>query len=59
MTCLSCLQEDETLGDEEGCLDGDVYTYCESELCGGLCEYIGKCDCECHKRERVEGDGDE
>lgn len=58
MTCLSCLPEEEALVAEEGCLDGEVFTYCESEFCGGMCEYIGKCYCECHKQEQAVKGGD-
>lgn len=32
-----------------GCIDGDRYTYCSSEDCYGMCEYVGACQCErCH-----------
>lgn len=28
-----------------GCVDGDVYDYCEAVECDGFCEYIGRCPC--------------
>jgi hypothetical protein len=27
------------------CVDGDVYGPCSSGLCGGVCEYDGRCTC--------------
>ena len=50
--CRSCVDSDsdqwDNLWDEEGCLDGEVYGYCSSDLCGGLCESFGTCPCTCH-----------
>ena len=34
--------------DMAGCINGDWYGLCPSENCYGLCEYEGRCDCECH-----------
>lgn len=31
-----------------GCINGHVYGPCTSDRCGGLCEYVGICDCQCH-----------
>ncbi len=30
------------------CIDGTVYGPCGSEYCGGVCEHVGACDCDCH-----------
>lgn len=38
---------------EEGCINGAVYGYCTSELCYGMCEYLGTCGCECHEEETM------
>jgi len=39
--------------DAWGCLNGEIYGYCTSELCGGLCEYEGTCGCGCHLNEET------
>lgn len=31
-----------------GCIDGISYGPCGHENCYGMCEYLGRCDCECH-----------
>jgi hypothetical protein len=38
------------LGDSEVemCIDGEVYGYCESHLCGGYCVAVDTCTCTCH-----------
>jgi hypothetical protein len=47
--CNSCIDvTDPRYNDDEGCIDGRVYGYCGDDLCGGLCEQIGRCDCQCH-----------
>lgn len=33
----------------EGCIEGSVYGYCGWDICDGMCEYQGKCECECHE----------
>ena len=33
---------------DDACINGEVYSYCSSEHCGGACEPVGKCKCECH-----------
>jgi hypothetical protein len=33
---------------DNGCIGGDWYGYCDSELCYGFCEYMGECPCDCH-----------
>ena len=50
MSCRSCTPWDKR-DDYEGCVDingGEVYGCCTSDLCGGLCEYLGSCPCVCH-----------
>lgn len=29
-----------------GCVDGEVYGPCSSDLCGGVCTYDGRCTCQ-------------
>lgn len=31
------------------CIEGEWWGPCESEYCGGGCEYAGECPCECHQ----------
>lgn len=38
----------------ERCIDGIVYGYCSSDLCYGVCEYLGMCDCQCHVPKDIE-----
>lgn len=33
----------------EGCIEGSIYGWCDSDMCSGLCEYLGKCECDCHE----------
>lgn len=52
MTCLSCADQVTVDAHPEwedtGCLDGEVYGPCESEFCGGLCDFVRRCGCPCH-----------
>ena len=45
-----CFDPDKT---DDLCLNGLRYTYCESEYCGGACQDVGRCPCECHGEGRV------
>lgn len=53
--CASCDEatEDHAFYVGRGCIWGVVYDYCEHEGCGGLCEDMGPCECECHVAERA------
>jgi len=44
--CERCSEERWDSG--SGCINGDWYEPCESEYCYGMCDYAGKCGCECH-----------
>lgn len=33
----------------DGCINGGWYDACSSDNCYGLCDYVGKCDCICHR----------
>ncbi len=33
------------------CINGTVYGPCVSEHCGGVCEHVGRCDCDCHRNK--------
>lgn len=33
---------------DNGCVEGLWYGYCDSIYCGGFCEYMGECPCDCH-----------
>jgi hypothetical protein len=35
--------------EQSRCIDGSVYGPCVSEYCGGVCEFVGDCDCTCHQ----------
>jgi len=37
--------------DEEYCIDGIIYGFCESEYCNGVCEAMGDCECVCHEEK--------
>lgn len=43
--CVECIESWDTL---YCCLDGIILGPCESEYCGGGCEYAGECECSCH-----------
>lgn len=34
------------------CIDGRVYGPCSHDACGGVCEYHGECECECHTADQ-------
>lgn len=36
-------------GDWWACIGGLLYGPCESDRCGGVCEFKGECDHDCHK----------
>jgi hypothetical protein len=40
---------------DNGCIQGTWYGYCESDLCGGMCEPTGTCPCPCHKAPVIDG----
>ena len=42
---LVCACEDD--GDDQ-CINGTVYSYCTSDLCGGACSPAGLCSCPLH-----------
>lgn len=47
--CNECIDVmDDRYNDWTGCIHGEIYTTCESEFCGGLCEPVGQCPCVCH-----------
>lgn len=49
MTCLSCDDEDGRGWDRmRGCINGTIYGTCDDERCGGFCEDMGECGCDCH-----------
>ena len=31
------------------CIEGRIYGPCDDIRCGGVCELVGKCECECHR----------
>jgi len=51
MACRECAADDQLTDwdDVEGCIDGTVYGFCSSDDCYGLCDDLGRCDCECHR----------
>lgn len=46
-----CVQQDgwQVNGESTACHDGRLYGPCPSEFCGGQCEFIGTCECDCHE----------
>lgn len=51
---MTCRCEEFAKGDDV-CVEGTVYTYCDSEHCGGGCEPAGKCGCPCHLTPQENG----
>lgn len=51
MTCMTCADLD--FDDTVGCIGGTIYGPCAHYNCGGLCEAIGDCDCDCHTRKQT------
>lgn len=49
MACFSCDDSwDWEYASQLVCFDGRLYGQCEVDVCGGGCEPMGFCDCECH-----------
>lgn len=32
------------------CIESRIYGPCGEEICGGACDFVGDCDCPCHKK---------
>lgn len=38
-------------GEQTACVEGTVYGPCPHPNCGGVCEYVGDCDHDCHTNQ--------
>lgn len=39
-----------------GCIDGFWYGHCSDPACGGLCDDLGRCPCQCHAAAEPESE---
>ncbi len=42
--CAACPKED-----DDYCIEGTSYGFCGFPECGGACELLGSCACQCHR----------